>query len=112
MKKVPEVGDTIILKEFCYTNKFGGTGMSDCNWDEKYTDTIKVKVIREWYDEETGQRGWGIPDPEDKNLLEYLERNACKGIDISLIPILVPFNSRDEYIIFWSEWDIVDVISN
>lgn len=90
MKKAPEVGDTIKLKEFCYDNKAGGTAMSNWNHDEKYLDPIKVVVTKEWDDYECGQRGWATPDIKDKKLIAYLERNA-----------------KRPFVIYWSEFDII-----
>jgi hypothetical protein len=91
MRKVAEVGDTIVLKSFCFSNKAGGTGMSDSKWDEIFVGNAQAIVTKEWEDYECGQRGWATPHPSDKNLIEYLKRNAGKQV------------------IYWSEFDIIDI---
>jgi hypothetical protein len=96
MKKVPEVGDTIILKEFAFDNKGGGTAMSNWDHNEKYTDQIEAVVTKEWTDYECGQRGWAIPNPRDRELMEYLERNSKR-------------DSKKVFRLYWSEFDIVNV---
>ena len=99
MKKIPEVGDTITLKKFCYDNKAGGTAMSNWKYDEKYSDPIIVTVTKEWNDYECGQRGWAIPiihSLHNKKLMEYLERNCKK-------------QSNQYFRIYWSEFDIINV---
>ena len=95
MKKVPEVGDTITLKKFAFDNKGGGTGMSDWSHDEKYSDVVQAKVTKEWNDYECGQRGWAIPDPKDKKLMEYLARNSKP-------------DAKGYFRIYWSEFDILN----
>lgn len=96
MKKVPEVGDLIVLKEFAFTNKYGGgTGMSKkfgtTAWNPEYLKPVTVKVTKEWEDYECGQRGWATPLSSDKKLLAYLKENAKSTT------------------IYWSEFDIIDV---
>lgn len=91
MKKVPEIGDTIVLKSFAFTNKHGGTGLSDWEYDEPF-GIAKVKVTKIWEDDECGQRGWGVPLYSEKELIDYLKRNAKNNT------------------IFWSEFKIIDVI--
>lgn len=106
MKKIPEVGDIITLKEFSFTNKDGGSGMSNWNWGEKYLPPVQVAVVKEWNDYETGQRGWALPRQDDKELMAYLQRNAAEGsYDGNM-------KWKDEpgvFIIYWSEFDIIDV---
>ena len=89
MKTMPEVGDIIILKEFSFNNKAGGTGMSNWKYNETYAKPVKVKVTKEWEDYECGQMGWGVPVKSDKGLIAYLERNSR------------------EQIVYWSEFDII-----
>jgi hypothetical protein len=110
MKKVPEVGDIIIIKSFSFTSKEGGTGISDWDHDEKWNRPAKFAVVKEWEDSECGQRGWAIPDQTDEELMAYMRRNVKEGKP--KISISNPFAWKNEngvYIIFWSEFDIIDV---
>jgi hypothetical protein len=89
MKMTPEVGDVITLKAFAFSNKGGGTGLSNWEHDERFAKPAKVLVTKEWQDEECGQRGWAIPIDDDKELNDYLNRNAGKKV------------------VYWSEFDII-----
>jgi hypothetical protein len=91
MRKVAEVGDTIVLKSFCFSNIGGGTGLSNWDHDERFVGKATAIVTKEWEDYECGQRGWAKPDPSDKKLIEYLKRNAGKQI------------------LYWSEFDITNI---
>jgi hypothetical protein len=101
MKTIAEVGDTITLKAFCYTNKVGGTNESDSSFNEKYPSQIKARIVKEWNDYECGQRGWAVPDWNDKKLIAYLTRNAKKG----------DHNTTGEFMLYWSEFDIININS-
>jgi len=91
MRKIAEVGDTIVLKEFAFYNKGGGTGLSNWDHDERFVGEATAIITKEWEDYECGQRGWAIAHPSDKNLADYLKRNAGKKI------------------IYWSEFDIIKI---
>ena len=108
MKTIPEVGDVIGLTSFCYTNIHGGTGLSNWEHDEKYPFAIQVKVTKEWEDYECGQRGWGEPDPNDTKLLEYLQRNAKQGYH-NVFDSSLWIDSPNEFVIYWSEFNITDI---
>jgi hypothetical protein len=95
--KIPEVGDIITLKSFAFTGKEGGTGMSNWSHDEQWTNKLsKFAIVKEWEDSECGQRGWAIPDQTDKALMDYIQRNVKK-------------NKNGEYIVYWSEFDILTI---
>lgn len=107
-----KVGDTIEVKQFCFTNPYGGTGMSDSQFDEKFTGKAVLKITQLWDDYECGIRGWA--DPVNQELKDYLKRNAKQTLDISKFPIVedgkmvysethIPANT-----VFWSEFDIVE----
>lgn len=74
MKHIPEIGDTITLKKFAFTNKSGGTGMSDREFGEKFSGDAVVYVTKAWHDYETGWRYHG--NPISVELCEYMKRNA------------------------------------
>ena len=63
-----------LVKTFSFTNKAGGTGMSNWQWDEQFEGVALVMVVRNWDDYEIGRRYVGISC--DKSLTEYLSRNA------------------------------------
>src|ERR1044072_5020964 len=79
---IPEVGDKYQLKTdkrngFSFSNKGGGTGMSNWDFDPKYTgSTPVVKVKKVWYDDECGYRT--ICEPINDDLIAYLKKNASK----------------------------------
>lgn len=52
MRVIAEVGDTVFLSGYCYSNKHGGTEVVD-------NESIGAVVTKAWYDEETGYRYWG-----------------------------------------------------
>jgi hypothetical protein len=105
MRKVAEVVDIIVLKSFSFINKHGGTGMSDSNFNEKYTKPVTVKITKEWNDYECGQRGHAIPY-EDNDLIKYLTRNAAQG-DYDKNFKLV--HKKGLFKIYWSEFNIIDI---
>jgi hypothetical protein len=76
MRCIPEIDDTVSLKEFSFTNKHGGTGMSDSEWNEKFTGVASVRVIHAFYDYECGWRFWGTAVSDD--LIQYMDRNTGK----------------------------------
>jgi len=107
IKIIPEVGDIITVKSFSFNNVYGGTGMSNWDYDEKFTFPATIKVIKEWEDDECGQRGWGIAVPTDKKLIEYLRRNAKPGHygedrDMNWV------DKHDYFILYWSEFEIAE----
>ncbi len=81
---IPEVGDKFALNikkpyGFAFSNKGGGTGMSNWEHDPKYTGKEAiVKVTKVWYDDECGYRT--ICEPVNKELIEYLKENAGKQL--------------------------------
>jgi hypothetical protein len=78
MKRIYEVGDTISFSEFAFTNKSGGTGLSNWNWNEKFTGDASGIVTKAWDDDETGWRYHCIPTSSD--LVAYLKRNASARV--------------------------------
>ena len=99
----------ISLNKFCYTNKEGGTGLSDSSFDgdEKWSgESARFFIVRQWDDYECGQRGWAMPDQSNKDLMDYLKRNAKEGVPDP--DDLDAWNEENGvYIIFWSEFDII-----
>lgn len=72
---IPEVGDTFLAKSFAFKNKYGGTGLSNWDYDERYTrKPPKIVITKVWYDYEVGYRCWAAA--VSKELIEYLERVA------------------------------------
>ena len=111
------IGAKIRISEFNYTNKAGGTGQShpfghrfdDYEYFEKNIDVIITKI---WDDYETGIKGWGKPDPKNKELMEYLERNCKEGHHVFFDSGKGYLESEwvdqeGEFVIFWSQWDII-----
>ena len=108
MRSNPDVGDVIELKAFSYSNKEGGTGMSDWDHDEKFLKPIKVKVTKEWEDYECGQRGWAqLWDEDDHELIAYLSRNARTGHPSHGTGLT--WIDGNDYVIFWSEFAIIKI---
>jgi hypothetical protein len=68
------VGETVAVKEFAFMNKAGGTGMSNWEFDPKFSGKALVRIVRRWDDYETGERAVGEAVSED--LTKYLEENA------------------------------------
>lgn len=79
---IPEVGDQFALNfnkpyGFSFTNKSGGTGMSNWKYDPKFAgNEAIVKVKKVWYDDECGYRT--ICEPVNDELINYLKTNAGK----------------------------------
>jgi hypothetical protein len=78
MKILYEVGDTISFSEFAFENKAGGTGMSNWNWNEKFSGVASGLVTVAWDDDETGWRFHC--EPKSQDLIAYLKRNSKKMI--------------------------------
>jgi len=102
------VGEIITVTTFAFTNKAGGTGLSNWKWDEKFEKPIKVKVIKSFHDYETGQRMWAVPVPEETELLAYLDRNAKKGLPIVQHEpdFNITYDDSDYYVLFVGQFDI------
>lgn len=105
------LGDKIKIKEFCYTSKGGGTGMSrpfstKFEGEEYFEEPVEVIVIKNWSDYETGVRGWALPDKKNKKLMKFLERNCKQGE-----PVPGDINGwvdqPGEFVLYWSEHDIL-----
>lgn len=74
MINIPEVGDVVNVKSFGFTNKQGGTGLSDWQHDERFVEVARVEITKAWHDYECGWRYWAKPlSPE---LIEYMKRNS------------------------------------
>lgn len=86
---IPEVGDTFIANKFSFFNPQGGTGLSDWEYDEKYSGPpAQVEITKVWYDDECGYRCWA--KAINQELIDYLKRMAA------------PKDQR----IFVSQWDL------
>jgi hypothetical protein len=68
------VGEVITVKSFAFTNKNGGTGLSDWSHNERFSGTATVRIVKRWDDEETGERAISTAVSDD--LEKYLDRNA------------------------------------
>jgi len=101
-----EVGNIVTIKRFEFTNKSGGTGMSDCEYNEKYVKPVKVKVIKSWHDYECGYRGHAVS--EDAELLKYLKRNAKRGYNDLSDEKLNKMIDDGQYRVYISEFDVID----
>jgi hypothetical protein len=100
-----KINDVITLTKFAYINTYGGTGMTDWEYDEKwYGEPVKAIVIKEWDDYECGQRGWALPDQNNKELIKYMKRN-CKEGSPDEFDIDKWNEESGVYIILWSEFD-------
>jgi hypothetical protein len=74
MRKIYEVNDGIRFSEFAFTNKAGGTGLSNWEFNEKFEGIGEGIVVKAWHDYECGWRYHCIPFSE--KLCQYMERNA------------------------------------
>ena len=80
MKQELNVGEIVKVKQFCFKNKAGGTGMSYQPFkqfearDEIFEGSAEVKIVERWNDYETGERA--VAEAVSDNVKEYLERNA------------------------------------
>ena len=104
-----QLGDILTVKKFSFSNKAGGTGLSDWKWNEKFDKPIKVEVIKVLNDYETGQQAWVISHPDEKELIAYLDRNARKGLPFfNRDTDELTFDASDVYVLFVSEFNIID----
>jgi len=102
-------GEILTVKEFSFTNKAGGTGLSDWKWNEKFEKPIKVEIVKVFDDYEIGRRGWAVPHPDEKELIAYLDRNAKKGIpSFNRDTNEITYEASDLYILFVGEFAIVE----
>lgn len=69
------VGNEYVVNEFCFENKYGGTGLSD----KKEFKPVTVKIIHSWEDYECGWRSHAKPVEVSKELVDYLNSHNCKN---------------------------------
>ena len=69
-----EVDNVVEVTKFGFVNKYGGTGLSNWDHDERFVGTAKVKIFKYWYDYEVGYRAIGVASSKD--LKTYLQKNA------------------------------------
>lgn len=110
------IGQKIQVKEFNFTNLSGGTGSSDA-WnrgeDERFNGVANLIITKVWNDYETGIKGWAMPDPKDKKLIEFLKRNCKQGyVKISEVPGQSYIDSEwieeeGTFVVYWSQWYVV-----
>jgi len=50
---IPEVGDTVLVNKYCYTNEYGGTNIAE--------EQIVCEITKAWHDYECGWRYHAIP---------------------------------------------------
>ena len=90
-KQLPTIGDFAVINRFSYTNPYGGTGVSNGQYDAKLLTKQTVKVIYSFYDDEVGERYFGIAVSQE--LIDYLNKHGH------------PKDRR----VFFSEHDVVKV---
>lgn len=87
------VADTIQLSEFSFNNLQGGTELSEWHKDDLPNPILTLVVIRQWNDDETGQRGWGLikeialGNKDTYENLEFFQKNAM-GVHESIDKII------------------------
>jgi hypothetical protein len=84
-----DIGDTVTVSEFAFTNPSGGTGLSDWEYNERFSGVAKAVIVEAWDDYEAGRRMIGRALSPD--LCAYLERNAAS----------------DDQRVFLSEFDVL-----
>ena len=67
MRMIAEVGDSVLVKEYCYENLSGGTEMS--------YEKVRCKIIKAWEDYECGWRYWATPVGKYKDILKGKSRH-------------------------------------
>ena len=98
-------GDTVTVKRFAYTNKSGGTELVDMN--------CRLAVVKSWEDYETGNNAWAMPNNTNTELMDFLNTNAKKGTpDYNVDTYEVNYSDEDLFIVFVSEFDVVDDIAD
>lgn len=65
---------TTTISNFAFNTQQGGTGLSNWDHNERFDSTASARVIKGWYDYETGFRFVGIST--DARLDAYLDRVA------------------------------------
>ena len=103
MKPKLEVGSIVEVNFFCFTNKFGGTGLSD-DPSHKFKGKAKLRITKVWDDYETGIKGWG--EPVSGDLRNFLLQNAAQteivhDFDPDNI-VKIPVNT-----VFWDEYAVL-----
>lgn len=91
-------GSLVQISRFSFTNKAGGTGMSNWRWDPKFEGTATVRVTKRWTDYETGRRFWG--EAVSADLVKYMNKNAStddKRIFFSQFDLIPPDEDEGEY---------------
>jgi hypothetical protein len=73
MKMIPEVGDVVKVKSYCYTNRHGGTEIVE-------NEIVECRIVKAWYDEECGWRYWATPS--DPYLLSRKDAHTPSKEDI------------------------------
>jgi hypothetical protein len=100
------VGQIYNFKSFSFHNKFGGTGMSNWEHDEKYEKPVQFQIIKVWEDYEIGERAWGIP--VDEEVTEYLNRVSNKGVDVSMGEGEPEILFQNTYVVFIGQFDLIE----
>jgi hypothetical protein len=100
------VGQIYTFKSFSFQNEFGGTGMSNWDFDEKYEKPAQFQIIKVWEDCEIGERAWGIPVEDE--VKEYLSRVSKKGIDVSMDENEPEFLFQNAYVVFIGEFELIE----
>ena len=91
-----KVDDIIVLKEFSFVGKEGKTAHSHWRHNEQFPRFAKFIITEVEEKEGQGFSGKCIPDIEDVQLMEYLERMAEKESD-------------GLFVCYWNEDNIVEI---
>lgn len=71
------VGQTVGVKRFAFVNPQGGTGLSDWQFNERFSGKEAVcKITKLRHDEETGINMWAEAVAEDTSISSYMKKNA------------------------------------
>jgi hypothetical protein len=101
-----KVGQIYTFKSFSFQNEFGGTGMSNWEFNVKYEKPAQFQIIKVWEDDEIGERAWGIP--VENEVKEYLSRVSKRGIDVSMGEGEPEILFKKTYVVFIGEFDLIE----
>lgn len=74
-RNYPPDGSVVAARRFTYVNRAGGTYSSDESYaDEQYAPTARLRIDRQWDDQETGRHF--ACTAVDEDLRAFLDRNA------------------------------------
>lgn len=62
------------VRSLAFTRRSGGTGLTDWDHDPRLEGPIKVRIVKGWFDYETGYRF--VARADDERLRTYLDQHA------------------------------------